>query len=159
MKAVKPVYDKSLFEVEKKKYLNIKRNISTSANNYRNRMKKSMHENTRAVKRIKRRRPQSAASAVNMKSYMSTKPNNNSFGPTPNSQMKRRKNLSRPKSAVQLRNNRILVVNDRPRSRFKHASMSIRPRSAHIKVKTGGTGMYNNSRFSGKGGTGNIFIL
>lgn len=102
----------------------------------------------------------SAASAVNLKSYASTKPHTNSFGPNIPKDQTGRRSLGRPKSAVQLRNNRILLVNDKPSSRFKHTSMSIRPRSAHIKVKTGGTGMYGNrSRFSNKGGTGNIFIL
>jgi hypothetical protein len=103
----------------------------------------------------------SAANAINMKkSFNSNMHNTKSFVNNQQATIKSRKSLARPKSAIQLRNNRILLVNDKPNSRFKHTAMSIRPRSAHIKVKTGGTGMYKHrSKFSNKGGTGNIFIL
>ena len=45
MKSVRPVYDKGSFELDKNKYLLVKRNITTSSSNYRQRMQKSMHEN------------------------------------------------------------------------------------------------------------------
>ena len=45
MKSVRPVYDKDSFEVDKNKYLLVKRNITTSSKNYRQREQKSMQEN------------------------------------------------------------------------------------------------------------------
>jgi hypothetical protein len=45
MKSVRPVYDKDIFEMDKNKYLLVKKNISTSSSNYRERMQKSMHDN------------------------------------------------------------------------------------------------------------------
>lgn len=64
--------------------------------------------------------------------------------------------FSRPSSAVHLTNNKILMMADEPKSRFTHASMSIRPRSAYIKVKTGGEGMQEKENGIT---TGSIFIL
>lgn len=61
---------------------------------------------------------------------------------------------------MHLRNNTVLLINEEPQSRFTHASLSIRPISAHIKIKNGGLGMRRgDNRFGSKGGTGDIFIL
>ena len=64
--------------------------------------------------------------------------------------------LTRPSSAIQLPNKKILMITDQPKSRFTHASMSIRPRSAHIRIKTGGSGM---QEIENGISTGSIFIL
>jgi hypothetical protein len=102
----------------------------------------------------------SAASAVNIKSFHTTVQTNNTHPGQNNEIFELKKSILRPKSAIHLRNNTVVVVNEEPRSRFTHASLSIRPVSAHIKIKTGGLGMRRtDNRFGSKGGTGDIFIL
>ena len=117
-----------------------------------------MLENAQQARKIKISRPMSAAGKINLHSFVETKnPMLRTDQPDPEQVKSLAKSrFSRPQSAVQLPNNKILMIADQPKSRFTHASMSIRPRSAHIKIKTGGVGMQESEN----GITaGSIFIL
>lgn len=132
MKAVKPVYNKKMFEDEERTYLYLKKNIKVSNGNYRKLQKRSFKVNENEVKKIKKKRPKSAGFALKR---------NQSQVPS------KVGNIGRSKSVIKLNKNKILIANDnKPRSRFYGLGLNKRPRSAFFKKD----GTVRRPKFSAK---------
>lgn len=115
IKAVKPVYNKKMFEDEEKQYLYLKKNIKVSNGNFRRMKKKSFVNNEKAVKRIKKERPKSAGFSLKGKSKAQEE---GMIG-------------KRNKSVVKLTQDKIMIIdNKQPKSRFYGLGLNRRPRSA-----------------------------
>jgi hypothetical protein len=106
MKAVKPVYNKKMFEKEKNDYLYLKKNLKISNGKFRKVNKNNMKSNFREVKNIRKKRPKSAMAGL----------------------------MQRSKS-VQLMNNRVLQVKRSQNGRYSSVGLNKRPRSAVYRGK------------------------
>jgi len=107
MKAVKPVYNKKMFQKEKNDYLYIKKNLNISNGKYRKVKKNNLKSNFSEVKRYRKKRPKSAMAGL----------------------------MKRNTKSVQIAGDRILMLNKGQRSRYSGIGLNKRPRSAVFKTR------------------------
>lgn len=120
MNAVKPVYNKKMFENEERNYLYLKKNIKVSNGNYRKMKTKSFCVNDKQVKKIKRRRPKSAGFKLRSNDMVERS--------VKGSRMKK------SRSVLRMNNNKVLYMSEiKPNMKFYGLGLNRRPRSALFK--------------------------
>ena len=131
MKAVKPVYNKKMFEKEKNDYLSLKKNLNVSNGNYRKVKKENLHKNTKEMSIIRKKRPKSAMAGLKRRSQ----------------------------SAVQLNTRKVVFLNGSPRPRFYGMSFNRRPRSSLNVRRKGTSSMISRKPKNHSQSSSKIFII